>query len=93
MATRTSAGIGKAKKNPGQNKAEQRFKVAMQNLEKVTQERMLLANDPFSAGLKMAKEIRKLAERIESEVESVTSASTEAGYTGYDTIGVGVGVS
>jgi hypothetical protein len=93
MTTRRSAGGGKAKIRPGQDKADKKFKVAMQNLEKIAQERMLLANDPFSAGVKMAGEIRKLAERIESEVESVTSASTEAAYTGYDTIGVGVGVS
>ena len=90
MTTKRSARSGKAKQKPGQDKAEQRFNVAMQNLEKITQERMLLANDPFSAGVKMAKEIRKLAERIESDVESVTSTSTEAGYTGYGIIGVGV---
>ena len=93
MTTRRSAGDGKAKIRPGQDKADQKFKAAMQNLEKIAQERMLLANDPFSAGVKMAREVRKLAERIESEVESVTVTSTEAGYAGYDTIGVGVGVS
>ena len=90
MTTRRSAGSGKARIKPEQDKAEQKFKVAMQNLEKIAQERMLVANDPFSAGVKMAKAIRQLAERIESEVESVTSTSTEAAVTGYDIIGVGV---
>jgi hypothetical protein len=92
MATKKGGGKGKAKTDPERDKAEKRFKIAMLNLEKVTQERMLIASDPFSAGLKMAREIRSLAERIEKEVESVTVTSTEAGNTGYDVIGVGVGV-
>ena len=93
MPTRRKAEKGQVKKGTGVEKAERRFKVAMLNLEKIAQERMLTSRDPCSAGVKMAKEIRKLAERIESEVESATTSATEAGYSGYDIIGVGVSVS
>ena len=84
---------GQTRKKADIERAERKFKVAMLNLEKTAQERMLTARDPCSAGVKMAKEIRKLAERIESEVESSTTSSTEAAYSGYDIIGVGVSVS
>ncbi len=85
------------KKVPGKKQAsdkeERKFKVAMLNLEKTAQERMLTAKDPCSAGVRMAKEIRRLAERLEAEAESESTSSTEAGCGGYDIIGVGVSVS
>ncbi len=93
MATKKSGTKGKAKADTKKDRAEKNFKMAMLNLEKVALERMLIAGDPFSAGLKMAKDIRSLADRIEKEVESVTVTSTEAGHAGYDVIGVGVSVS
>jgi hypothetical protein len=93
MPTRRKVESKQDKKRAEQERAERRFKVAMLNLEKVAQEWMLTAKDPCSAGVKMAKEIRKLAERIENEVESATTSATEAAYSGYDIIGVGVSVS
>jgi hypothetical protein len=93
MPSGRRVGSRRAKEKAEQEKTERRFKVAMLNLEKVAQERMLTAKDPCSAGVKMAKEIRRLAERIENEVESATSSATEAAYSGYDVIGVGVSVS
>ena len=93
MPTKRKVVKKQAVKKAGIDKAERKFKVAMLNLEKTAQERMLTAKDPCSAGVKMAKEIRRLAERIESEVESATASSTEAACSGYDVIGVGVSVS
>jgi hypothetical protein len=93
MPTRRKVERGQTGKKAGDEKAERKFKIAMLNLEKTAQERMLTAKDPCSAGVKMAKEIRKLAERIEGEVESATTSSTEAACSGYDIIGVGVSVS
>ncbi len=81
---------GKTKEKSENERAERKFRVAILNLEKTAQERMLTAKDPCSAGVKMAKEIRRLAERIEAEAESETTSSTEA--SGYDIIGVGVSV-
>ncbi len=93
MPTRRKIERERSTKKAEQERAERKFKVAVLNLEKIAQERMLTAKDPCSAGVKMAKDIRDLAERIESEVESATSSATEAAYSGYDIIGVGVSVT
>ncbi len=93
MPTKRKLDKGQTRKKAANEKAERKFKVAMLNLEKIVQERMLSATDVCSAGVKMAREIRRLAERIESEVESEATSSTEAAYSGYDIIGVGVSVS
>ena len=93
MPTRKKADKGQGRKKAARGKEERKFKAAMLALEKAAQEWMLAAKDPCSAGVKMAREIRRLAERIESEVESATASSTEAACSGYDVIGVGVSVS
>ncbi len=93
MPTKRTVEAAEKNKKAPIDKTERRFRVALLNLEKTAQERMLTAKDPCSAGVKMAKEIRRLAERIENEAESETTSSTEAGYSGYDVIGVGVSVS
>ncbi len=93
MPTKRKADTGQGRKKTASEREARKFKVAMLALEKTAQERMLTAKDPCSVGVKMAQEIRKLAERIESEVESATASATEAAYSGYDIIGVGVSVS
>jgi hypothetical protein len=65
------------KQKPVSDKGDKKFKEALANLEKIAQERILLAGDPFSVAVRMAKEIRKLSDRIEKEAE--TGDSTEAG--------------
>ncbi len=77
-------------KKASEDKGEKKFKAALANLESVAHERCLSARDPFSAALKMAKEIRKLSDALEKEAEDVTS--TEAGYSAEDGGAVGIGV-
>ncbi len=75
-------------KKAAQDQGAKKFKAALEELDKIVQERMLLAGDQFSVGIKMAKELRKLAERIENEVESINMAETAYGHD----VGIGIGV-
>ncbi len=79
-----------AKKKTGADKGEKKFKEAMVALEKIVQERLLTAPDPFSAAVRMTRELRVLADRVEKEAESTDS--TEAGSRYDDGGGVGIGV-
>ncbi|HQM82873.1 MAG TPA: hypothetical protein PLX02_14790 [Syntrophorhabdaceae bacterium] len=55
-------------------------------------ERVRNAKDPFATGVKVAEQIRKIAEQVEYEVRAESMALTEAGYLSSDAVGVGVGV-
>jgi hypothetical protein len=79
-----------AKKKAGADKSEKKFKEGMAALEKVVQERLLTASDPFSAAVRMTRDLRALADRVEKEAESTDS--TEAGSRYDDGGGVGIGV-
>ncbi len=84
-------GAAAARKRSETDKGAKKFRDAMTDLEKIVQERLLSASDPFSVAVRMTREIRDLADRVEKEAESTDS--TEAGYPPYDDGGgVGIGV-
>ncbi|OPY67434.1 MAG: hypothetical protein A4E57_02310 [Syntrophorhabdaceae bacterium PtaU1.Bin034] len=89
MTTKRS-GASEGGKKKGEDKAEKQFRAAIANVEKIAQERILSAHDPFSVAVKMAKEIRSLYERIEKEADSCNP--TEASLPYDDGGGVGIGV-
>lgn len=90
MAKKQTSASG-AKKKAGADKGQKKFKEAMSGLEKIVQERLLTESDPFSAAVRMTRELRALADRVEREAESTDS--TEAGPPRFDDGGgVGIGV-
>ncbi len=91
MATRKSTKAC-AKVSPGPDKMEKAFVAALTTMEKIAKERMLAARDPLKIGLKMAKQIHDVADRVEDELRAEGLALTEAAYTSHDEIGVGIGV-
>jgi len=76
-----------SKKNKGKN-----FDAALAAFTLLAMERVLNAKDPFATGIKIAEQIRRVAEQVEYEVRAESMALTEAGYVSGDIVGVGIGV-
>jgi uncharacterized protein YegJ (DUF2314 family) len=79
------------KKKQAASKADKAFALALLNLEALARERIDSARDSFAVGLRVADQIRELAERIEDEVRTESLAMTEASYSA-DVVGVTIGV-
>ena len=92
MAVRKQKNTPRAKKAQGKNSEEKNFNTALTALGMLAQERVHNARDPFTTGIKIAAQIRKLAEQVEYEVRVESMALTEAGYVSEDAVGVGIGV-
>jgi hypothetical protein len=90
MATKKS--VKKPVKNAGTDRMEKAFMAALETMEKLAKERVLMARDPLKIGSKMADQIRSVADRLDDEVQAEGIALTEAGYTSHDLVGVGIGV-
>jgi hypothetical protein len=58
----------------------------------MARDRISKARDPVKMGLKVAGEIRKIAEKIENEVMADSLSATEASYVSDGTVGMGIGV-
>jgi uncharacterized protein with von Willebrand factor type A (vWA) domain len=92
MAVTKQKNVPKAKKARGKNSEEKNFNAALTAFGMLAQERVRNARDPFATGIKVAAQIRRLAEQLEYEVRDESMALTEAGYASVDTVGVGIGV-
>jgi len=71
-------------------KVDRELKLAITNIERLAKERIYDSSDPFATGVKIAEQIRKLAERIEGETQAESITMTEAGYTSESMLGVGI---
>ncbi len=91
MAVRRQKADAQVPKKPKTSKIDKAFAAALSNLEVLAKERIDSAKDPVSTGLKIASQIRRLAERIDDEVRAESLANTEASYAS-DVIGVTIGV-
>ncbi len=65
---------------------------ALQNVEQLAIAQISSAKDPFKTGIGIIAEIRKVAMRIENEIEDDSRALTEAYDSGPGMVGIGVGV-
>ncbi|OPY76157.1 MAG: hypothetical protein A4E64_01637 [Syntrophorhabdus sp. PtaU1.Bin058] len=92
MTVKKQKNTSKIKKAQGKNSEEKRFNNALIAFGTLAQERVRNAQDPFATGIKVAGQIRRLAEQIEYEVRDESMALTEAGYASGDIVGVGIGV-
>lgn len=90
MAVKKEKSPVKTKKQAA-SKADKAFALALLNLEALARERIDSARDSFAVGLRVADQIRELAERIEDEVRTESLAMTEASYSA-DVVGVTIGV-
>jgi hypothetical protein len=72
------------------DKGVKAYNAAYAAFENAVMTRLNSAGDPFSAGIKMAAQIRKLADKVESEVGAEATSMTEAGYAAPGIVGVGV---
>jgi len=92
MTVKKQKNTPRARKARGKNSGEKNFNAALVAFGIIAQERVRNARDPFATGIKIAAQIRKLAEQLEYEVRDESMALTEAGYVSSDVVGVGIGV-
>lgn len=92
MTVKKQKNTPKAKKARSKNSEEKKFNAALAAFGLLAQECIRNAQDPFASGIKVAGQIRRLAEQIEYEVRDESMALTEAGYASVDIVGVGIGV-
>ncbi|MCX8111264.1 MAG: hypothetical protein N3D15_08465 [Syntrophorhabdaceae bacterium] len=90
MATKTEKTGAKPRERKAKDKSEKLFTDTLASLEKIAKERLQTARDPFSAGVKMASQLRALAASIESEIDDQSITMTEASYVSNGMLGVGV---
>jgi hypothetical protein len=81
-----------APKVSARNSKGKNFDAALAAFALLAQERVRNARDPFATGIKIAEQIRMIAEQLEYEVRAESVALTEAGYISGDAVGVGIGV-
>jgi hypothetical protein len=91
MAVKKQKAASKEPKKQTASKSDKVFAAALLHLETLAKEHIGNARDPFAAGLRIADQIRELAERVEEEVYMESLANTEASYSS-DTVGVTIGV-
>jgi hypothetical protein len=92
MTTKKATGTPKKTRKSGETATDRAFTAALANVEKLAKERIQSSPDPFSTGLRMVGQIKRLAQTIETEVGEDYMSATEAGYATECIIGVGVGV-
>ena len=92
MVTKGSSKSSKSTKKPAAPKPDKALISALAAVEKLAKERILDARDPFVVGIKIADQVRALADIIEDEVRAESLTQTEAGYASETVVGVGVGV-
>ncbi len=92
MAVKRQKNAPSAKRSPAKNSKARNFDAALAAFALLAMERVRNAKDPFATGVKVAEQIRKIAEQVEYEVRAESMALTEAGYLSSDAVGVGVGV-
>jgi hypothetical protein len=80
----------KTARAPQVDKGEKTYKAALAAFEQAVMARLSTARDPFSAGIRMATQIRELAEKVEGEVGAEAASMTEVGYSPPGIVGVGV---
>jgi hypothetical protein len=92
MTTKGSGRSSQSTKKPATPKPDKALISALAAVEKLAKERILDARDPFAVGIRIADQVRVLADIIEDEVRAETLTQTEAGYAAETVVGVGVGV-
>jgi len=65
---------------------------ALSGLEEMAKEQISTANDPFTTGMKIVDEIKKMILRLENEIEYDSRSLTEAYGSDPGVVGVGIGV-
>ena len=73
-------------------KIDKGLMAALKNVEELAIAQISSAKDPFKTGIGIIAEIRKVAMRIEDEIEDDSRALTEAYDSGPGMVGVGLGV-
>ncbi len=92
MAVKKQKTAPNAKKVPAKKNKSKNFDASLAAFAALAMERVRNAKDPFATGIKVAEQIRKIAEQVEYEVRAESVALTEAGYVSSDIVGVGIGV-
>lgn len=92
MAVKKQKNVPNTKKVRAGSSKNKSFDAALAAFALLAQECVRNARDPFATGIKIAEQIRKIAEQVEYEVRAESMALTEAGYVSSDVVGVGIGV-
>ena len=81
---------GHGKQAAGRSKAEQKFKAALAEAEELGKAWVEESQNPSGTGIKIARELTKLADMFQAEAEDDSVTGTEASYVSNATLGVGI---